>query len=753
VNELARSQRSALASNFRTLVAGVALLALLMTSGCVGVTGKATPSVTGISLDVAPNSVSFGNVAVGQSATQTVTLTNNGTEMLTVSGISVSGTGFTASGPQLPLALNPGQSASISAGFKPTVGSTENGLIKITCNAPGSPMQVALSGTGAVAGALTATPASISFGSVAVGSQTTQTLQLANTGNQSATISNVAWSGTGISVSGFTAPLTLAAGKTADLTITYKPVSSGTLAGTVSVSSNAANPSLVINLSGTATSSTLTSTPSSVSFGNVAVGQSATQTVTLTNHGTVTLTVSGISVAGAGFTASGPKLPIALSVGQSITVSAIFKPTVGNQDTGTITITSNASDSPSLVPLSGTGLTAAALTASPAAIAFGNVAVGSQATQTLQLSNTGNQSATISNVTWSGTGVGVSGFTAPLTLAAGQAAKLTVTYKPVSSATLAGTVSISSNATDPTMVIALSATATSSTLAATPSSVSFGNVIVGSNTSQTVLLTNIGTSQVTISSVTPSVAGVAVSGITTPVSLAPGTSATFTAAYKPTGTGNITGTITVASNAVGSPTIINLSATAAAASVQLTPSATSLSFGSVTVGSSGTKQLTVSSTGNANATVSSVTVTGSGFSLTSSAASLVLGPSQAQTYTVNFDPTAPGSPTGTLTIASNAPNSPLTIALSGTAVAAASQHTVTLTWSPSSSTVTGYFVYRGSKSGGPYAQLNSTADANPSYSDNTVADGQVYYYVVTAVDSGNIQSADSNQVSVTIPAN
>jgi hypothetical protein len=499
--------------------------------------------------------------------------------------------------------------------------------------------------------------------------------------------------------------------------------------------------------------------PSTVSFGNVAMGQSATKTVTLTNTGTEALSVSGIAVAGTGFTASGPHLPISLASGQSTSISAVFKPTAGNADKGTITITSNAAGSPSLVTLSGTGTTgttaAAALTVTPTTIAFGSVAVGSEQTQTVHVENTGNETATISKLTISGTGVSLSGMTAPTTLAAGQTVNLTVAYKPVAAGTLTASLAIASNATDPNVVVGINATATSSTLAATPSSVSFGNVVVGSNTTQTIRLQNIGTSEVKISAITPSVSSIAISGVTTPINLAPGTSATLTAAYKPTAAGSVTGKITVTSNAVGSPTIVDLSATAAAAAVQLTPSASSLSFGSVTVGSSGTSQLTVKSTGNTNATISKVTVSGTGFVLGSSAASVILDPSQTESYTVNFDPKAAGSLTGTLTITSNAASSPLNIALSGTGVAtSASNHTVALTWERSStSSVTGYFVYRGTKPSGPFAQLNSSPESSPSYSDSTVSGGQVYYYYVTAVDSSNIQSADSNEVSVTIPAN
>ena len=504
-----------------------------------------------------------------------------------------------------------------------------------------------------------------------------------------------------------------------------------------------------------ATGPSIEISPSTVSFGDLTVGQSATKTVTVTNNGTEVLTVSGISVTGTGFSASGPKLPMSLSAGQSASISAVFKPTGANADTGKITIASNADGSPSLVALSGTGTTttAAELTATPSSIAFGSVAVGSEETQTIKLANTGSAAVAIAKVASSGTGVSVSGMTAPMTLNGGQSTTLTVTYKPTSAATLAGSVSITSNASDPSMVIGITATATSSTLAATPSSFSFGSVVVGSDTTQTIRLQNIGTSQVTISSLTPSVANVTISGITLPAKLAPGTSATLTAAYKPTAAGSVAGKITVTSTAVGSPTMIDFSGTAGAASIQLTPSATSLIFGNVTVGSSGTNQLTVKSTGNTNASISKVAISGTGFVLGSSAASVILDPAQSETYTVNFDPKAAGSVTGTLTITSNAANSPMKISLSGSGAAPAAKHTVALSWERSSSTVTGYFVYRGTKPSGPYTQLNSTPEANPSYSDGSVSNGEVYYYYVTAVNSSNIQSADSNQVSVTVPSN
>jgi fibronectin type 3 domain-containing protein len=76
---------------------------------------------------------------------------------------------------------------------------------------------------------------------------------------------------------------------------------------------------------------------------------------------------------------------------------------------------------------------------------------------------------------------------------------------------------------------------------------------------------------------------------------------------------------------------------------------------------------------------------------------------------------------------------------------------VALSWNASTSTVSGYNIYRGSVSGGPYAKINTTLDASAAYSDGNVQAGQTYYYVVTAVGATGAESAYSNQVQAVIP--
>jgi cellulose 1,4-beta-cellobiosidase len=128
----------------------------------------------------------------------------------------------------------------------------------------------------------------------------------------------------------------------------------------------------------------------------------------------------------------------------------------------------------------------------------------------------------------------------------------------------------------------------------------------------------------------------------------------------------------------------------------------------------------------------------------------MLSPGQAATLTATFSPSTAGNVTGSVVVASNATNSPDTIALAGTGVAAVN-HSVALTWTASTSTVIGYNTYSGTTSGGPYAKLTSAPEASTAYTDSTVQAGQTYYYVVTAVNSANEESAYSTQVSATIP--
>ena len=74
-----------------------------------------------------------------------------------------------------------------------------------------------------------------------------------------------------------------------------------------------------------------------------------------------------------------------------------------------------------------------------------------------------------------------------------------------------------------------------------------------------------------------------------------------------------------------------------------------------------------------------------------------------------------------------------------------------LTWTPSTSAVVGYNIYKGTQNGGPYSKINTSTVTGPTYTDASVQSGLTYFYVVTSVTSSGLESVHSSQVSGTIP--
>src|SRR5271163_4378787 len=751
---LTAGQSTSFTAKFSPTAAGNATGSISIVSNAPGsplviaLSGSGTASQP--QLTISPASVAFGSVSVGSSGIQAVTLTNAGNATLTVTQATSSGTGFSMSGASMPMTINAGGSASFSTIFAPTATGAASGSISIVSNAPGSPATIALTGTG-IQGQLGATPSSVNFGSVAVGSSGSQTITLTNSGTASVAISQVSTSGTGFSMTGLSAPSTLTAGQSTSLTAKFSPTAAGNATGSISIVSNAPGSPLVIALSGsgTATQPQLTISPASVAFGSVSVGSSGTQTVTLTNAGNATLTVTQATPSGTGFSMSGASMPMTINAGGSASFSTIFAPTATGAASGSISIVSNAPGSPATIALTGTGIQGQ-VGATPSSVSFGSVAVGSSGSQTITLTNSGTASVTISAATASGTGLSISGLSPPLTLGAGLSTTFSAQFAPTSAGSASGSISIVSNAPNSPLTIALSGTATQPQLAVTPSTAAFGNVVTGSNNSQTISLANNGTATLTISSAAVTGAGFSTTGLTVPLSIAAGKTSTFNAVFAPGAAGSVSGSITLVSNAPNSPLAISLSGTGVAATQVLGLSASSLSFGNVNVGSSSSLNVTVTNNGNSNVTISNVSVTGAGFSASGLTSGEILTPTQSATLTAQFAPTAAGLMSGSVSIASNATNSPSTITVSGTGVSV-TPSSVALSWTASTSTVTGYNVYRGTTSGGPYAQLNSSLITAVNYTDSTVAAGVTYYYVITAVNSSNVQSADSNQATAVIP--
>jgi hypothetical protein len=235
--------------------------------------------------------------------------------------------------------------------------------------------------------------------------------------------------------------------------------------------------------------------------------------------------------------------------------------------------------------------------------------------------------------------------------------------------------------------------------------------------------------------------GAAIAGATSSTYTIPGATAAETGA-----------SFTVAvSNSAGKVTSNPATLTVSTPSVLLNSSSSALSFGSVNVSSSKPLSVTLTNAGNSSVAVSNVTVSGSGFNATGVSSGLILTPGQTATLSATFSPSAAGSATGSVSVTSNATNSPDSISLTGTGIAAPVSHSVALSWSPSTSTVAGYNTYSSQQSGGPYTKLTSAPVVATSYTDAAVQAGQTYYFVVTSVDTSNVESAYSAEVSALVP--
>jgi HYDIN/CFA65/VesB-like, Ig-like domain/Cep192 domain 4/Abnormal spindle-like microcephaly-assoc'd, ASPM-SPD-2-Hydin len=754
---LAVGQTTSFAVTMKATTAGTVTGTLTVTgdSGSIAVVANLTATaVSGqAQLSLGQSAVNFGTVSVGSKGNSTLTLNNLGGADLTVSMVSMTGTDFAISGITTPKTISAGQSAQATVTFTPATAGSANGSISIISNDPtNSTMTVSLSGTGSstASGQLSASPSSVSFGTVAVGSSANKQIVLSNSGTAAIKISSVAVSGNGYKVNGVTAPVTINPSATVTLTATFAPSAAATDSGSITVTSNASNSSLAIALSGTAAQAGLAVSPATFNFGSIVEGQTKSQSFTVTNTGSAALTIAQIGESGNGFTVSGLTTPATIAAGGSATLSVLFAPTAAGSLTGSVSIASNAPNSPNAVSLSGTGVAASVtLSANPTSLAFGGWNAGSSSSKSLTITNSGNSSLTISHVTVNAKDFAASGMTTPVTLGAGQQASLNVSFSPTSSENVTGNVTVTSSQ-GVSAVIPLSGSGLQPALSVNPGSATFGNATVGNPSSQTIQLSNSGTGTLSITQVAVTGSGFSSSSLSLPISLSTGQTSNFNVQFSPVSAGAVTGSVSIVTNAPGSPVLIPLSGTGVPATLTLSFSSTSLGFGNVNTGSSSSLPVTVTNSGNSVVQISSITETGSGFTLSGASAPVTLSSSQSLTFNVSFSPSAAGSDSGTVTVSSNATGSPTAISLSGTGVQAAN-HSVALNWTASTSTVSGYNVYRSTTNGSGYSKINGSLVSGVSYSDTAVQNGTTYYYVTTAVDSSGNESTDSNQATAVIP--
>jgi Abnormal spindle-like microcephaly-assoc'd, ASPM-SPD-2-Hydin len=703
-------------------------------------------------LVVSPASLDAGSATVGSKTTTTLTLSNTGTADLNVSVLTIAGTEFSIAGISTPATIPAGQSAPLSVIYAPKAAGSDTGSITVTSNDPSSQKKIALSGTAtnAPVGHLTLNPSTLTFGNVSVGSSSVLNATVTNSGQGVVHISQVFASGAGYTESGIATPATLAAGQSAQVKVTFAPTASGLLGGTVGISSDAPGAAPGLAMTGTGVQPALSVSPASISFGSLIDGQSKSQSVTVTNTGTADLKISQMTAAGTGMTVSGITTPLTIPAAQSSTFKVQFAPQTAGASSGSISLTSNASSSATVIGMSGTGVASTStLSLSPSSLSFGNVNVGSSANQTVTVTNTGNSSATISQIGVTGSGLSLTGISTPLTLAPSQSTLFTVVFNPSTTAATTGSVAVVSQSG--TSQVSVTGSGAQAALSLSQNAVTFNNVTTGISNSQPLQISNTGNATLTVSQANVTGSGFSISGLTLPANISAGQNASFTVVFLPQTAGSVTGTLSLVSNASSSPSTVSLTGSSTAATHTLSVSASSFSFGSVNAGSSASKSVTLTNTGNASVTVSQVSITGTNFALVGAGAPITLSAGQSTMFSVQFSPAGAESDNGSVSITSNATGSPAAIALSGTGVAQQVQHNVQLSWTDSGSGLAGYNVYRSTTSGSGYVLLNGALVPTDGFTDSTVQSGTTYFYVTTAVDGTGTESSHSNEAQAIVP--
>ncbi|HEY0973852.1 MAG TPA: choice-of-anchor D domain-containing protein [Solimonas sp.] len=532
-------------------------------------------------LRAAPAAIDFGTQAVGGSASMIVTVDNPGTADLSIGTVTRSGDDYTIGANTCSSAtVAPATgSCTIEIVFAPSTTGTRSGSLNIPSNAADSPRTVSLTGVGAEPG-FSASPSPVAFGSQALGgSSAPLTVTISNTGGASLVLGTVTISGSAdfsVSNDSCSGQSLAASVGTCTFRVTFTPSVLGARSGSLHVTSNASGSPHTIALSGTGVQAGITISPSPAAFGSQTVGtSSAPQTVTIRNSGSANLILGTVMRTGADFSLSNDLCSSAvLAPDASCTLQVRFSPTAAGARSGSLTVSSNAPGTPHSVALSGTGVAAPPtpatprLSASPSPADFGTQEVGHTSSPlTVTVRNSGSGTLEIGSVGL----VGAEEFAivddtcANARLVAGARCVVSVTLTPSATGTRTATLRLLSNAAGSPHEITLSGSGVQPALSASPSPLAFGDQAVGSRSAAvTVTVTNTGSAVLVVDSIGVAGANVgdfALAANTCGSSLGVGASCVVEVVFAPTAAGLRTASVTLHSNAAGSPHTVTVSGT------------------------------------------------------------------------------------------------------------------------------------------------------------------------------------------------
>lgn len=433
----------------------------------LAVRGNAAPG----SLSFTANSLTFGDVNLGQSRDVTMSIQNNGASLVNVSSVAASGPGFSIVNPPLATILQPGRTLPVTVRFTPTSAGAASGSLTITSTASGSPAVLPLSGLGFASGpppVMDVTPISLDFGNVSVGQSRDLSVTVRNSGAGTLSVSSVAPSNPQFTVLS-SVPFTVQSNSSATVSVRFAPNATGAVTGNLTITGNdPVRATVNVALSGVGAATTPPSidvTPAFLDFGGVNPGLVSDLTLTVRNTGGAPLNVSSIATTNPRYSVVNPSIPFTVASGASQAVTVRFSPLAPGFQTGTLTVTSNDPSRPTVnVSLGGQGTgsgTAPTIEVDPLNLNFINVPAGSIQDLLLTIRNTGVTPLTVSSITSSNPQFTILNPLTPFNVTPGGFTNVSVRFSAGSGAATTGTLTISSNdPTRPTVSVAVSGNVT-----------------------------------------------------------------------------------------------------------------------------------------------------------------------------------------------------------------------------------------------------------------------------------------------------
>ena len=359
----------------------------------------------------------------------------------------------------------------MTVNFTPTAQGLRTGSLTVT-DAIGMHV-IALSGNGIGQAIVTLTPASLAFGSAAVGGTSAPLTVLVNNGGTIAAVLAMPAITGDFAVTGSTCGGTLAPLASCALTVVFRPTLADVRTGMLTITDTLGTHTTA--LSGNGTTGALTVTPSTLQFADTALGGTTAQkAVVVSNTGNAALTIISAVVTG-DYAATGNCAGATLAAGTSCTMAVTFSPTAVGARAGTLTLTLNgASSSAALVTLAGNGTGAFSLVLTPTSEDFGTQLTGTTSTvRNITVSNTGTIPGTLGAISASGD-FQLTANTCGTTLPPQTGCTVSIAFTPTATGTRSGLLTAASGAGIRTATLTGTGTAPA-TDALSPLSLTFGS--------------------------------------------------------------------------------------------------------------------------------------------------------------------------------------------------------------------------------------------------------------------------------------